>query len=239
MKHFSRETLVALMGDGETRIWPPTTALVIVDLQRSLLDPDGAFGRIWSAFLPEATALYFSRLERLVLPNVERLLERCRAFAMPIVFTALGSEREDGGDLARWARRQNAISRHLVGGPIYPPRADPSWRIHETLGPAPGDRVLGKTTSGAVASTPLAAMLRKLERDTVILAGVATDGSVGQTARELADLGFRTVIVCDACAGLDERRHEAALESFTIGCGQVATTRAVLTALPQPIAGAA
>jgi nicotinamidase-related amidase len=99
--------------------------------------------------------------------------------------------------------------------------------------------VLAKTTSGAVASTPLAETLRGLGVETVVVAGVATDVSVTQTARELADHGFQAVIVADASTALAESRHQAALETFTFAYGSVSTTRAILAALPRPAAGAA
>ena len=221
------------------RVTSQRTALLVVDMQVCLLDRRGAMAGLWASLLPEDAALYFERIERTVVPNIERLLERSRALALHVVFTALGSAREDGGDLARWARRHNALWRRLVGAATETPASDAGWRIHDALRPARGEPVLARTTTGALASTPLEARLRGLGVDTVLLAGVATNGSVTDTARELAGQGFRTLIVEDACAALGESRHCSALETFSGAAGLIATTAGLLATLPRPAAGAA
>lgn len=226
--------------DGSPRrVTPQRTALLVADMQVCLLDRRGAMAGVWASLLPEDAALYFERIERTVVPNIERLLERSRALALHVVFTALGSAREDGGDLARWARRHDMLWRRLVGAARETSAGDAGWRIHDALRPARGEAVLARTTTGALASTPLEAKLRGLGVDTVLLAGVATNGSVTDTARELAGQDFRTVIVEDACAALGESRHRFALAPFSGASALIATTAGLLDVIPRPAAGAA
>lgn len=66
--------------------------------------------------------------------------------------------------------------------------------------------------------------------DTVVLFGVATNLSVESTGRSAGDLGYRVVIVPDACEAATDQAHAATLASFAL-LGEVATADEVLAAL--------
>lgn len=65
---------------------------------------------------------------------------------------------------------------------------------------------------------------------TVLVAGVATNISVEGTARQALDLGYRTVVVADACSAADDRAHQASLDTLGL-IGEVATLADVTEAL--------
>lgn len=75
------------------------------------------------------------------------------------------------------------------------------------LAPLPGEVVVVKRRTGAFSTTDLAAVLRARDIDTVVLAGVATGGSVLSTLREAADLDYRIVVLADGCADPDDEVH--------------------------------
>jgi nicotinamidase-related amidase len=58
--------------------------------------------------------------------------------------------------------------------------------------------VIEKSVPGAFTGGALEALLRSLNIDTLVIAGVATNNSVEATARVAGDLGFRTIVVADA-----------------------------------------
>ncbi len=54
-----------------------------------------------------------------------------------------------------WAREDNALSRKVIGKPMYPCATNPSWQVDDSLAPLPGELVLAKTSSGPLNSTKL------------------------------------------------------------------------------------
>ena len=60
-----------------------------------------------------------------------------------------------------------------------------------------------KSVNAAFIGTDLDLRLRRLGVDTVVLFGISTDMCVSTTARVAANLGYRTVVVGDACACFD------------------------------------
>ena len=64
--------------------------------------------------------------------------------------------------------------------------------------PHAGEVILTKHVCGAFTGTDLEARLRDIRSEDVVIAGVITNNSVEATARVSGDLGFRTIVVCDA-----------------------------------------
>ena len=83
----------------------------------------------------------------------------------------------------------------------------PDTVIHAAVTPASGERVLQKTRAGAFSTTGLDVLLREQGRDTLVLMGVATSGCVLSTVRWSADIGYRLVVVADACDDRDAEVH--------------------------------
>lgn len=66
--------------------------------------------------------------------------------------------------------------------------------------PRPGEAIVGKSVNAAFIGTDLELRLRRLDVATVVLFGLYTDMCVSTTARVASNLGFRTIVVADACA---------------------------------------
>ena len=105
---------------------------------------------------------------------------------------------------------------------------------HELIGslaPAAGELVIDKNTSSAFNSTGIEWLLRNMEVETLVLAGMATDMCVETTARDAADRGFNVIVAEDATATFFEHHHRAALSGFARVFGQVWDSARVLAAL--------
>jgi nicotinamidase-related amidase len=85
-------------------------------------------------------------------------------------------------------------------------------QIHPLLRPVGDEPVLGKATIGAFATTDLDERLRAAGVGRVIIAGVATSGTVLSTARWAFDVGYEVVLCADACADPDPGAHAALLD---------------------------
>ena len=59
-------------------------------------------------------------------------------------------------------------------------------------------------------------VLNKLGVGTLYLAGIATNYVVEGTARHAADVGFRVVIVSDACSAASATAHDASLAAMSV-----------------------
>jgi nicotinamidase-related amidase len=82
-------------------------------------------------------------------------------------------------------------------------------QIHPLVAPEPGEPVLGKKSLSAFATTNLDEMLRQAGIGQLILAGVATSGTVLSTTRWAVDIGYRVTVCADACADPDPGAHAA------------------------------
>ncbi len=203
-------------------------ALLVIDMQRYFVQPDYPFGRFISAMTPERSQYYYRRVDDLVIPNTQRLLEAFRSRGAHVVYTEFGSAREDGRDMAGWARRHNEMAREGLGSAIYPPFSDESCRVDDRLAPQPDELIVQKTTSGPLNSTRLDHTLRVLGVDTVIVSGVVTDVCVAQTTREFGDRDFNSIVVSDACAAFDDETQEITLSTIANTFGFVASTNEIL-----------
>lgn len=189
--------------------WPTVTAegtaLLLVDLQRLCVAPDrGMFKRAQELGIPERMAPYGDRLRDLVLPNAASLATTFRELARPVVYTRIRSRTEDGADRGGCHVR--------LGLHIAPD--DPDGDIVPEVTPGPDDHIVDKTTSDAFIGTELAQLLRNLEADHLVVAGVLTNECVSSTVRHAADIGFTVTVVEDACAGVEHDLHEAALRTL-------------------------
>ncbi|HUH04760.1 MAG TPA: cysteine hydrolase [Kofleriaceae bacterium] len=80
------------------------------------------------------------------------------------------------------------------------------------LAPTDDEVVLTKHMVSGFSGTDLDQVLRGLDAGTLILMGLVTHLAVEGTARDAADRGYRVVVLGDACASGDDRRHRTSLE---------------------------
>lgn len=85
-------------------------------------------------------------------------------------------------------------------------------RLHPLTAPLGDEPVLAKTTLGAFATTDLDARLKTAGINKILIAGVATSGTVLSTARWAYDIGFEVAVCADACADPDQNAHAALLD---------------------------
>jgi biuret amidohydrolase len=220
--------MIRLKGQAPFSLIPSQAALLIIDVQRYFVNREYPFAQVLEKLVPGLTSGYFERVASTVLPNIRRLQECFRAQQWPIVYTGTGTCTGNGKDLPLWLKEFDQLGHAILGKSIWPSVDDPSWQIDDSLAPRPGELVLQKTSSGPLNSTRLDQTLHNLGITTVIVTGLTTDVCVTQTAREMADRGFRVVIADDGCTTLSEEMHRGALLCFEIAFGRVKSTDNVL-----------
>ncbi|MGY0483391.1 isochorismatase family protein [Endobacter medicaginis] len=127
-----------------------------------------------------------------VLSRCTALAERFRAAGAPVVLVHV--------DLAA-APPSQLVDQPMAG----PPPAD--FAVLADGLERPGDIVVLKRHWGAFTGTELDLRLRRLQVDTIVLAGIATTIGVELTARNAWELGYNVVIAPDACSAPGEGLH--------------------------------
>ena len=207
---------------------PSTTALVIVDMQYVDAHPDYGLGRHLKEHYPAVSEYTTSGAST---SSSCRTHGDCwtpaRARGIRVVHLTVGPVLADGMDMVKLRRPKQAPGLRSM---LYQSGTF-EHQILPELAPIEGELVVNKTTRGAFNSTAIERLLLNLGIETIVVCGVSTSSCVETTARAAADRGFKTVIVEDATAELDEPSHEATLRQFAIRWGRVWTTDETLDQL--------
>jgi nicotinamidase-related amidase len=183
---------------------PAHTALLLVDMQRDFVEPDGAFGEL-------GVDLTMYRRQR---PRLARLLENARAASVLVIHlqnTALPDRMSDSPAQIRFNLRIHASQRE-DGNPLrYTVPGTPGHDIVQELAPRAGELVVRKYRSSAFWGTNLELLLRSNGMQTVVVAGCTTEGCVESTARDAMFNDLYVVIATDCVASDDREQHEASL----------------------------
>ena len=129
-------------------------------------------------------------------PRLVDRLEQARG-TLPVVYANDDWGRWDG-DAPRMVR--DAVTNGLGG------------ELVAQVAPRPGEPVVLKPRYSAFDSTPLAILLEQLGVERILLAGMATEMCVTQSAIAARELGYKVSVLADACACVDERLEQIALE---------------------------
>lgn len=214
---------------------PGKTALMIIDMQYGSAHRDyGHIKRAREAGAGDAFSYYLDRVWHTVVPNLQRLQQACRGAGIPVIHVHIASATPDGSDTS-WRYKCLGIIR---------PLGSKEAGILEELAPLPGEVVLRKTTSSAFISTNAHRVLRNMGIDTIIMTGVVTNSCVESSTRGAGDLGFKVLLVDDACATYTPEAHQVSLRYLHRNFAIVTTTQEVLRqiaearkAIPIPVAG--
>jgi nicotinamidase-related amidase len=193
---------------------PRTTAVIAVHMQRDIVTPEGAFG----AFFAEQVAA------RDVIGVTRTVLDAAREAGSTVFYTRVAWE-SGYGDLDANSPLLGMVAQTgcLVDGTEMA-------EIVPELTPVDGDVVVTHKRVGGFTGSDLDAQLRQRGITTVLFAGVATTASVEGTARGASDLGYRTIIVADACSAATPEAHDASIASLGL-LGEIATSEEVVQAL--------
>lgn len=164
---------------------------------------------------------YMERRLALVVPNIRRLQDACRALGVEVIFTRICSMTADG--------RDRSLA-HKELGHMFPPGSREA-EILDDLAPAGDEMVFDKTTGSVFNSTSIHYVLQNIGIRNLVMVGVMTGGCVESAARDAKDLGYGVLVVDDACGTWTHDMHEFALRVMGEVFGKIKTTDEVLTAL--------
>ena len=163
---------------------------------------------------------YYSRLEQLVVPNIQKLISAFRGCGIEVMYTVIQSLTKDG--------RDRSLDHKLSGYNV--PKDSPDGKVIDALAPAEDEIVLPKTASGVFNSTNIEYVLRNIGIERLAMVGVYTNQCVESAVRDAADRGFLVTVVEDACATRTPEAHEASIKNLG-GYARILSTAEVLAQL--------
>lgn len=169
---------------------PLTTALMVIDMQRDFIDPNGFGAALGNDIKPL----------RAIIPPTARLIAAARGAGLPIIHTR-ECHAQDLSDCPTTKRERGKptlrigdlgpMGRILVTG-------EPGTEIVAELKPIDGEIVVDKPGKGAFYATNLQDQLERLGVESLIFAGVTTEVCVQTTMREANDRGYNCLLATDA-----------------------------------------
>jgi nicotinamidase-related amidase len=192
---------------------PSTTAVVAVHMQGDIVTAAGAFGGSFAAQVEE----------RNVIAQVGALLTAARASGATAAYTRVVY----APDYSNLNANSPLLGMVAQFGCLA--EGQPNAEIIDALTPQEGDLVVEHQRVAGFSASTLDADLRARGVDTIVFCGVATNASVEGTARMASDLGYRTIVVTDACSTVSPEAHEASIGSLSL-LAEIATVADVVAA---------
>jgi biuret amidohydrolase len=182
------------------RIRPERTAIIAVDFQHDVVGADGAFAPMFHAEVSRKG----------VITAAVRLLGDARVAGAKVVYSR--------------ATFSPGYPELVANIPLFAKVAEygclvdgsPEAAVIDLMKPHGGDIVVTHHRVSCFQGTELDVVLRGAGIDTIVLTGVATNLAVESTARNGSDLGYRTLVVSDACSTTSQAAHDASLESLSM-----------------------
>lgn len=208
---------------------PRRSALLLIDLQRDFLDPRGYAAQ---------AGLDVARLRGVITPALA-LRDAAREAGLKVIYTREG-HRPDLSDCpdTKWTRSRAAGAEIGSKGPLgrLLVRGEYGHDLIDEFTPCEGELLIDKPGYSAFHQTDLDQLLRVAGVDTLIVGGVTTEVCVHSTVRAAIDLGYRCLVVSDACAASQPELQAPALAMLGVEggiFGEVVKHDALLQRLPQ------
>ncbi|RJT37259.1 isochorismatase family protein [Mesorhizobium waimense] len=137
-----------------------------------------------------------------ILVNVQRLQEAARRNFVPLYHWAYIV------DLAK-ARPFHPVD--VNGKSAFSDKDDPLTAICPEVAPAAGETMLIKTEASAFGAGSAADDLKARGIEWLVVAGVWTEACIDATVKDAVALGFRVLVVKDACGSASAAMHQTAI----------------------------
>lgn len=187
-----------------TKLNPETSALVMIDLQQGITA---------LPVVPHAADDVVAR--------ARLLAEQFRARGGTVIWVTVG-----------WSTDFGDALRSPVDKPMSFVNGLPENWSELVSGLAhPGDLHVRKHQWGAFHGTDLDLQLRRRGLETIVLGGIATNFGVESTARQAWELGYKLIVVEDACTSIDKQLHDMSIDHILPRISQVRSSKDVLAIL--------
>lgn len=181
-------------------------AVLVVDFVKYATDPE--------------SPLYGGPIIVNAVKRTSKLLEEARKRRIPVIYTVVGWEKDFDREFGPLGAKIPGL-RHV--------RLGEKWaEVCDEIKPQHGEPVIAKQTSSAFVKTQIPDMLRKLDVDTVILAGHSTSACIRTTACDAIQYGYKTIVIRDCVGDRAQVVHDANLFDLDAKFADVVSREEVL-----------
>jgi len=191
-----------LASPAELELTLKHTALVIVDMQYLCAHRDYGIGARAKKLGTHVWDYEWDRVEKLVVPQIQKLQKVCRQRGVELIFIRVGSLTNDCRDVSPMYKRMK----------LFAPLGSKEAEILEELKPLENEAIITKGCSGAFNGSNIDQILTNIGIKNLIFTGVSTNYCVETTLRDAVDRGYNAILVKDACATLTSEQERMAWE---------------------------
>ena len=202
-----QDMLITLFGKlPEPQMTKDNTALLCIDVQYVDAHPDYGLGaRAKELGLGDKLNYFWSRIDEMVLPNMQRVMGAARRIGVEVIHVRVASQTADG--------RDSTLRYKALG--LKTPRDTKEAQFLPEVAPGEDELVVSKMTSSVFNSTNIDRLLRNMGIKNLIIMGVVTNGCVESSTRSAAELDYGTIVVEDATAAMAPQLHEHSIISMS------------------------
>jgi len=193
-----------VLTEIEELVEPSHTALIVIDMQRDFIEPDGLFGSLGIDLSMYAESR----------PRLAALIGAARKAGTAVMHlqnTALPDRKSDSPAQIRFNLRMHKDARRNQPPLRYTIPGTPGHEFAPEFMPRKDELVVRKYRSSGFWGTNLAMLLRSNGIKTVVVGGCTTEGCVESTARDAMFNDFYVVIAADCVASDDKAQHDASM----------------------------
>ena len=193
-----------------------TTALLVIDMQNTFCEPNSP------AEVPTS---------RGIVHNINQFTSSLRNLNVPIIWVLHANSQLNGK--SDWELFFNNVVANEVKEKTIESLAPGRQKVWKELDLNNSDLTIIKNRYSALipGSSNLNEILKKLNIDTLLIAGTKTNVCCESTARDGMMLNYKIVMVEDCCAALSDDEHQATLETIIQQFGDVMTYQEILKIL--------
>ncbi len=103
--------------------------------------------------------------------------------------------------------------------------AEPGGEINNLVRPAPGEKVFSKDGVNCFIGTDLLAYLKNEKIDTLVICGMQTHMCVEAATRAASDMGFKCILIHDACATRDLKFGDKVIKAEDVHYSTLSTLK--------------
>lgn len=157
---------------------------------------------------------YYIRCEKLIIPNLIKIVDFFRKNNIKIIYTRIASQDRSFADTPSTSKKnlvdEENIDREGRKWTLF--KDEDASQIDTRIKPEENDIVIMKTGSGAFCSSEMDLILRSNNISKLIFSGGLTDACVSSTVRQAWDRGYLCTVLEDACISSSMDDHNAEIK---------------------------
>jgi nicotinamidase-related amidase len=103
--------------------------------------------------------------------------------------------------------------------------SEPGGKINDLVSPKPGEKVFSKDQVNCFVGTGLNEYLKSIKADTLVICGMQTHMCVEAAVRAATDLGYKCILIHDACATKDLKFGDYTIKAADVHYSTLATLK--------------